>query len=370
MFVRSNFGILLLLCFITINTLGQDAQIPSLNIGDPAPALLVGGWLKGTPIQGFERGKVYVVEFWATWCKPCIAAMPHLSALAREFKDKVTIIGIDSYENKTTFLQKVRAFVDSMGHRMDYNVAEDDSNFMVANWIDACGEKGIPKSFVVDAEGRVAWFGHPHNLAEVLSKIVNKTWDIKEALAKRNLERHLGELEESAGYELIGYSADLEKDYFGKPDSALRAINEIVRKEPKLKFAPAIVSYTFSALLITNPNKAYEYGEVALTTSAYDDPVYHIIFGQINAFSDKLSLPAEIYELGAEAYQARINVYPETADLLNWYSKMAEWYWRANDKSKAIDAQEKAIEALRNQKDYSQIKMAGLQFWLKRYKDM
>jgi len=86
-----------------------------------------------------------VVEFWATWCKPCIAAMPHLSALAAEYKDKVTIIGIDIKEMKTTSIQKVKAFVDSMGFRMDYHVAAEESNFMASSWIDASGEQTCKK---------------------------------------------------------------------------------------------------------------------------------------------------------------------------------------------------------------------------------
>jgi thiol-disulfide isomerase/thioredoxin len=354
--MRSNFQFLLLLCITTIATEAQIDKAPSLNIGDTAPPLRISEWLKGTPVQRFEKGKVYVVEFWATWCKPCKAAIPHLSVLAAEYKDRVTFLGIDVYEMKTTSVQKVQAFVDSMGHRMDYNVAADDSNLTVADWFDAFGEKGIPKSFIVDAEGKVAWFGHPHNLVEVLPKIVNNTWDISAELAKRNLDNYLDKLDDSIRYELFRYREDLEKGDFGKPDSALVLINLMVRKEPKLEYAPLITLFTFSALLNTNPHKAYEYGKKAVAISTFDDPLFTSIIGQINNYSDRLNLPAEIYQLGAEAYQAKIDTYPETADLPNSYNKIAEWYWRANDKSKAIDAQEKAIEAFKSQKGFSSIK--------------
>jgi hypothetical protein len=43
----------------------QDA--PSLGIGDPAPALDVASWVKGSQVSNFESGNVYLVEFWATW---------------------------------------------------------------------------------------------------------------------------------------------------------------------------------------------------------------------------------------------------------------------------------------------------------------
>ena len=173
--MRSKFHLFLLLCIIAITAQAQDDQSPSLNIGDPAPPLRVREWLKGTPVQQFEKGNVYVLEFWATWCGPCNAAMPHLSALAAEYKDRVTISGIDVYESKNTFMEKVKAFVDSMGSRMEYHVAAEDSNFMEVDWFDASGTRGIPMSFVVNGDGRLAWIGHPKDLDEVLPKIVNNT---------------------------------------------------------------------------------------------------------------------------------------------------------------------------------------------------
>lgn len=372
MITRSSSQLLLLLCIITIAAHAQETQSPSLNIGDPAPSLRVRGWLKGTPVQRFKKGNVYVVEFWATWCKPCIAAMPHLSALASEYKDRVTFLGIDIYEKKTTHIEKVRAFVDSMGHRMDYHVAAEDSNFMAAGWLDATGAQveGIPRTFVVDTEGRLAWIGHPHELDKVLPKIVNNTWDIKQALAERNLKRYLKELDKNASYELARYDGNPENpDDPGKPDSALFLINEIVRKEPKLKYAQAIAARTFISLLKTNPHKAYEYGKEMLAASTYEESLDYFIYGNVESYSNKLNLPAEIYLLGIEAYQMEIDQYPETTDIPNAYHKMAEWYWRTNDKPGAIATEQKAIEALKNRKGISRADTSAFEFRLQQYKN-
>jgi thiol-disulfide isomerase/thioredoxin len=367
--MRSDFRLLLLSCIIAVTTYAQNVQPPSLNIGDPAPSLRVRGWIKGSPVQRFEKGNVYVLEFWATWCKPCIAAMPHFSALTLEYKDRVTIVGVDIYEKKTTSLEKVKAFVDSMGHRMDYHVAAEDSNFMVVDWFDASGEQGIPKSFVVNAEGRLAWIGNPKGLDEVLPKIVNNDWDIRAALSKRNLDRHLEMLDDSLNYELNKYEGNIENDDLGKPDSALLAINEIIGNEPGLKYAPFIAAHTFSALLKTDSHKAYEYGKVVLVTTTYADPAWLIIWSDIDIYSHKLNLPAEIYLLGVEAYQRRIDAYPETAAPIFYY-KMAEWYWLANEKSKAIDAAQKAVDELKRKRDFNKADMAAYESRLQQYKNM
>jgi thiol-disulfide isomerase/thioredoxin len=370
MIMRLNFQLLLLLFIKTATAQAQNDLHPSLNISDPTPPLQVRGWIKGEPVERFEKGHVYVLEFWATWCKPCIAAMPHLSTLASEYKDRVTILGIDIYEKKTTSMEIIKAFVDSMGHLMDYHVATDDSNFMVTGWLNASGEQGIPKSFVVNAEGRVAWIGHPVGLDEVLPKIVNDNWDLKEALAKRNLDKHLKELDDEANYKLNTYVGDpFKPGDLGKPDSALLMINELVNNEPKLKYATFIASHTFSSLLKTDPHKAYEFGKELLVISTFEDSHYGLMIDNIKWYSDKLNLPAEIYRLGAEAYQAEIDNYPWSMKTPNTYREMANWYWRASDKSKAIKAQEQAIEALKSKKKFSKNDLAVFEAQLKHYKD-
>lgn len=355
----------------------QDSKYPSLNIGDTAPSLRVKDWLKGSPVRQFERDKVYVLEFWATWCKPCMAGMSHLSTLAEEYKDKVIVIGVDIYEEKVRSLKpvNVKAFVDSMGNRMGFSVATEDTNFTVADWIEASAEEnnGIPRTFVIDYDGKLAWIGHPKDLDSVLPKIATNNWDIQQALNKRNADRYLKELDDSLNYELRSYAGDYNKgDYIGQPDSALMRIHDIVTKEPRLKYAPFIAYNTFSALLKTNPHEAYEYGKVVLTTSTYESPFYDAIIGNIQWYSDKLELSEEIYELGAEAYQVELDqiVYPEMINMSKIYSKMAECYYRADNKSKAIQAQQKAIELLKNKKDFSAKELTPVENRLRQYKSM
>lgn len=257
-----------------------------------------------------------------------------------------------------------------MGQKMDYHVAVEDSNFMATGWIEASGQQGIPVSYVVNAEGRLVWIGPPTDLDQVLPNIVNNTWNIKEAFQRRNENKRLQELDREAGYTLLEYKADRSKpSSVDRPDSALLVINEMIRKEPKLKYAPFVASYTFSFLLQTDPHKAYQYGKEVLVNPTYEAPATNAIISNIYWYSDKINMPAEIYELGAEAYQTEIDqiVYPELVDISKLYNTMADLYWRANNKTKAIDAQQKAVERL---KDKHAKEMAEFQSRLQQYKNM
>src|SRR5262245_35053000 len=92
-----------------------------LKVGDPAPKFEVAEFVRGDKVARLDKGKIYVVEFWATWCGPCRAAIPHLSKLQEKHKD-VIFIGVSAYERDP---KVVKPFVEKMGDKMAYRVALD-----------------------------------------------------------------------------------------------------------------------------------------------------------------------------------------------------------------------------------------------------
>ena len=136
----------LLMLFIRAFAFGQK-DTALLTVGDPAPALNVYRWVKGSPVDQFEKGRVYVVDFGATWCVPCAAAIPHFTALQKRFQDTASVVGVFVMEQKkndkdTSYIPKVIKYVADKGAEMEYNIAADGPEKLVENsWLHAASGK-------------------------------------------------------------------------------------------------------------------------------------------------------------------------------------------------------------------------------------
>jgi peroxiredoxin len=91
------------------------------------------------------KGKVVVVNFWATWCPPCRKEMPDLNALYKQFGKQGLVILAISDEDAA----KVKPFIAE--HKYTYPILLDPGGKVHA----AFGVEGIPKSFVYDREGKM-----------------------------------------------------------------------------------------------------------------------------------------------------------------------------------------------------------------------
>ena len=108
---------------LAVTTSAQAAE-PTLKVGEPAPKLQIGKWAQGEPVKELQKGKAYIVEFWATWCGPCRVSIPHLNEIHNRYKSKgLIVIGQDAWEKDESL---VAPFIKKMGDKMTYRVALDD----------------------------------------------------------------------------------------------------------------------------------------------------------------------------------------------------------------------------------------------------
>jgi thiol-disulfide isomerase/thioredoxin len=298
-----------------------------LMVGDRAPELAISEWVKGDEVTGFEEGKVYVVEFWATWCGPCIGGMPHVSELQKEYKDKgVTVIGVNIWDDPA----KVAPFMEDRGNGrngeknptgdelMGYTVAiekkiegEDPTRNgeMAKNWMRAAGQNGIPSAFVVDQKGYIAWIGHPMRMDDPLEQIVAGEWDIAEAAAE---------------FSKAGERAAKAAKEASKVNKIMAPIAEAFQAGEYEKGFEATAKALKNDAIWSNPN-------------VLNSLAWNIVDPDAKIDNRNAKLAVKIAERAAELTD---NEAAPILDTLAWA------YYFAGDKAKAIKVQTKAISLL------------------------
>ncbi|WP_439360512.1 TlpA disulfide reductase family protein [Bradyrhizobium sp. DASA03007] len=164
-----------------------------LRMESPAPPIKVENWLRGEPLTSFQPGKVYIVEFWATWCGPCAAVMPHLVQLQEKYKDSgLELLGVAAYEQAPTADEartRLDAWLADKFSSLNYRIGFDSTGEMRKLWMDSSFSVGIPTSFVVDRDGHIAFIGPPMQLDDVLPKLLNGSWRTSDEAKAADTER-------------------------------------------------------------------------------------------------------------------------------------------------------------------------------------
>ena len=132
--------------------------------GKRVPMLNISEWLTEEPAL---TDRVLVIDFWATWCAPCVRGIPKLNELQRQFGDRIVIIGLTG-ESRTKLangMNKIKLEYSDF----EYAVARDQgSETQVAIRL-----ASIPHALVVSRDGIVRWQGHPQNLTpEILEQTI------------------------------------------------------------------------------------------------------------------------------------------------------------------------------------------------------
>ena len=187
-------------------------RLEKLNsvIGSKARPLKYERWIeldgKFDPIQTFEKDQVYVVEFWATWCEPCMPALLKTRDLQIAYGDKAKFINVSDGPEK-----RIKDVLERLDEKDDSGARSLQSVLRFAttgegefeDWINQLFDQKdliqmIPTAVIVGRSGQIAWIGHPRDIDVPLAKVVEGSWT-------RNI--FAADYEVSLLHQKLGYSA-------------------------------------------------------------------------------------------------------------------------------------------------------------------
>jgi thiol-disulfide isomerase/thioredoxin len=324
----------IIIAVILFFTIGHvKAGVPTLTIGDKAPAVKYSKWIKGTPVKEYTDDRIYILEYWATWCGPCKAAMPHLSELSKKYEGKATFIGVNVWERTGTepyesSLPNVEKFVNDPANKIEYNViADNNEQDMVNNWLKPAGIIGIPATFII-SKGKIVWIGHPMSMEKPLQEILNGTYDMAAFQKSYDISKK-AERDQMTAIMNVGSQTKIAidaKDY----KKALQVIDDNIKLAPVLKLSFSLRKLDIYLNYFTE-NEALDF----IKQTAKEIDRFGIIAA--DALIKKNGLSANAYLYAIELLKAE----NQTSTVMNMQAMAQN---KAEKYKEAIASQEKAIE--------------------------
>lgn len=210
----------------------NETAAASLAIGSPAPKLDIEHWIQDgngffKPVTGFKPGNVYVVEFWATWCPPCVASMPHLAELQNRYRGQNVQIVSVSDEPLDTVESFLKRKTDRDGEEMTfdeitaaYSLTTDPDRSTHEAYMEAAKQDNIPTAFLVGKDGFVEWIGHPMEIDQPLEAVVNGKWNRQEFAEMYEFRAMIPQLSRLANSGQMDEAIALVEKQFKKTQSA------------------------------------------------------------------------------------------------------------------------------------------------------
>jgi len=166
--------LLIFIVFFPVLLFGQFSlsKPRSELIGTKIKELTITDYLQNKPANTNFNNKFKVLEFWATWCKPCLRAVPHLNRLQNKFKNRNIVFLSFTYEAPEVTLKTFEKV------KFESIVVSDQTKTTHRNLrVEYKGTMALPTTVLIDDENKIVWYGSPKDLSEkLIERFIGKAW--------------------------------------------------------------------------------------------------------------------------------------------------------------------------------------------------
>ncbi len=336
-----NMRMLVCLCVLMGWAAQVHGQRTTLEVGKEAPSLHIEEWVNGEALS-IEPGKVYIVEFWATWCAPCRAAIPHLSSLQdRYHADGLRIVGISSEEKET-----VENFYNRNRDLFSYTVAVDQRNQSQRAWMQAARVEGIPASFIIDRKGRIQFIGNPHSpqFDNIVRAVLDDRFDAKLMVESMDVVRAIENARRVRNWRM-----------------SMSLMDQLIEVDPHKQAFLTLDKFHMKLVDMDDKENAYEYAR-SLQQEYADDATLLLYLSQMITLDPSIDDDKRDLDLALELAQRADQIAPPRLEV-SAMSHLARVHFKRGDTRQAISLQRRAWMTARP--EYK----APLQRTLQRYRD-
>lgn len=245
----------------------EDIVMPTLWVGDDAPAFSIAKWVHGTAVEKLERGKTYLVIVLGPDPTNLDDSLASLTELQKKHAGKLTVIATvsDSASSPGAGLEAAEAYAKEHGAQMGFALGYEKESGLKKGWIDPSRQGPPPASFLVDGKGKLAWIGMLEDLEPSLGEVLAGKQNLKKAAEtyRKEFTYLLRTRKYTMGFEL---SCDLESW-----ERAILNADALLELDPEAFVGYGVARFVLTATKLNKLERAYAFATTFIEGPAKDN---------------------------------------------------------------------------------------------------